>query len=379
MMNPRYVMIAGVTLVAGVFLLTKTAPDRPATMQAADFTATVLTSNLDTPWDLVWGPDAMIWVSERGGRISRVDPSSGRRETAGEVSGVSESGEGGLMGIALHPDFAREAWVYAMHTYRGQGGNTRNRLVRLRWNGSSLGDQGTLLDEIPGAGIHNGARIVVGRDRMLYVSTGDAANASDAQDSTTLNGKVLRLDLDGRVPADNPFRSAIWSWGHRNGQGLVVHPATGVIYETEHGSGDNDEINIIERGRNYGWPNVRGTCDEGGERDFCQAHRVVEPLTTWTPTVAISGADLYLSDRIPSASNSLLATSLSGRALWRMRLSADGRRITDRATLLSGRYGRLRDVLVAPNGDIYIATSNRDGRGSPADGDDRIIRLTPTR
>ena len=378
-MNPRFVTIAGLTLVAGALVLMTAARNGVPTMQAEDFTAAVLTSNLDTPWDLAWGPDGMIWVSERGGRVSRVDPASGRRHTAGEVAGVRESGEGGLMGIALHPDFAREPWLYAMHTYTGQGGYTRNRLVRLRWDGSSLTGQQTLLDEIPGAGIHNGARIVVGRDRMLYISTGDAANASDAQDSTTLGGKILRLDLNGRVPADNPFRTAIWSWGHRNGQGLVVHPATGVMYETEHGSGDNDEINIIERGRNYGWPNVRGACDEGGEEEFCRAHRVVEPLTSWTPTVAITGADLYLSDRIPSARNSLLATSLGGRALWRMRLSSDGRSITDRGTLLSGRYGRLRDVLVAPNGDIYIATSNRDGRGSPADGDDRIIRLTPRR
>jgi glucose/arabinose dehydrogenase len=320
----------------------------------------------------------MIWVSERGGRISRVDPASGRRSTAGDVGGVLESGEGGLMGIALHPDFPREPWLYAMHTYSSTTG-TRNRLVRLRWDGTKLGEQQVLLDGIPGGGIHNGARIAIGRDRMLYVSTGDAGNASDAQDSTSLGGKILRLGLDGRIPSDNPFRSAIWSWGHRNGQGLVVHPVSGVIYETEHGPGDNDEVNVIERGRNYGWPDVRGTCDDAGERDFCRAHQVREPLTTWTPTIAITGADLYLSNRTPSLANSLLATSLGGRTLWRMKLSPDGARITDREAVLTGTYGRLRDVLVAPNGDIYICTSNRDGRGSPADGDDRIIRLSPQR
>jgi glucose/arabinose dehydrogenase len=265
-----------------------------------------------------------------------------------------------------------------MHTYSSTGG-TRNRLVRLRWDGTKLGGQQVLLDGIPGGGIHNGARIVIGRDRMLYLSTGDAGNAGNAQDSASLGGKILRLTVDGRIPTDNPVGSAIWSWGHRNGQGLVVHPQTGVVYETEHGPGDNDEVNIIERGRNYGWPDVRGACDEAGERDFCRAHGVREPLTTWTPTVAITGADLYLSDRIPSLANSLLATSLGGRTLWRMKLSTDGTRITEREALLTGVYGRLRDVLVAPNGDIYICTSNRDGRGSPADGDDRIIRLSPQR
>lgn len=377
-MNPRYVVLAGTTLVAGVLIIGAADRGGLRAKSPEGFTATVVVTGLDTPWDLVWGPDGMIWVSERGGRISRVDPAGRHRATAGEVGGVLESGEGGLMGIALHPDFPREPWLYAMHTYSSTGG-TRNRLVRLRWDGTRLGAQQVLLDGIPGGGIHNGARIVIGRDRMLYVSTGDAGNASNAQDSTSLGGKILRLTLEGRIPPDNPFGSAIWSWGHRNGQGLVIHPATGVIYETEHGPGDSDEVNIIERARNYGWPDVRGACDEAGERDFCRAHRVREPLTTWTPTVAITGADFYLSDRIPSLAGSLLATSLGGRTLWRMQLSSDGARITEREALLTGVYGRLRDVLVAPNGDIYICTSNRDGRGSPSDGDDRISRLGPQR
>ncbi len=375
-MNPRYVTLAGGTLLVGALVLIVAARGSAVSQQPEGFAASVVTTGLDTPWDLVWGPDDMIWVSERGGRVSRIDPANGRRTTAGDVGGVNESGEGGLMGIALHPDFAREPWLYAMHTYSSQSG-TRNRLVRLRWDGNLLGGQQVLLENIPGAGIHNGARIVVGRDRMLYVSTGDAGDASDAQDSASLGGKILRLELDGRVPDGNPMRTAVWSWGHRNGQGLVVHPETGTIYETEHGSGDNDEVNVIRRGGNYGWPNVRGVCDNAQESSFCRARAVVEPLTTWTPTVAISGADLYLSDRIPDLRGSLLATSLNGRALWRMRLSADGTRIVERGQILAGVYGRLRDVMVAPNGDIYISTSNRDGRGSPADGDDRIIRLAP--
>ena len=377
-MNPRYVMLAGGTLLVGAIVLIAAARGSTVSRQPEGFTATVVTTGLDTPWDLVWGPDGMIWVSERGGRVSRVDPANGRRTTAGEVGGVAEGGEGGLMGMAIHPDFAREPWIYAMHTYSSSNG-TRNRLVRLRWDGSTLGTQQVLLDNIPGAGIHNGARVVVGRDRMLYISTGDAGDASDSQDSTSLGGKILRLDLEGRIPDGNPMRTPVWSWGHRNGQGLVVHPETGTLYETEHGSGDNDEVNVIRRGGNYGWPNVRGVCDDAQETAYCREHNVVEPLTTWTPTVAISGADLYLSERIPELRGALLAVALNGRALWKLRLSADGMRITERDPILAGVYGRLRDVMVAPNGDIYICTSNRDGRGSPADGDDRIIRLTPSR
>jgi glucose/arabinose dehydrogenase len=381
MMNPRYAVIAATSLAAGLLTIraTSTAPaGNQEPVQPATFNVQVMTTSLDTPWDLAWGPDGMIWVSERNGRVSRVDPDNGRRTTAGTVDDVHESGEGGLMGIAFHPDFASTPYVYAMHTYGGRIG-TRNKLVRMRWSSGALGKAETLLDGIPGAGNHNGSRIAVGPDRLLYITTGDAGNADLSQDSTSLGGKVLRLDLDGKPAAGNPFGTAIWSFGHRNGQGLVFHPRTGVLYETEHGPGDNDEVNIIERGRNYGWPQVRGVCDTSYVReakDFCRRHRVVSPISAWTPTVAIAGADLYLSDRIPGFQNSLLATSLNGGSLWRLILSPDGRSIQRRDRLLSGDYGRLRDVLVAPNGDIFLATSNRDGRGTARDSDDRILRLT---
>jgi glucose/arabinose dehydrogenase len=353
-MNPRYVILAGATLVVGIGTLLAASRGRGSSVlpvQSIEFNATVLTSNLDTPWDMIWAPDSSIWLSERGGRISRVDPKSGRRTTLGEVSGVSARGESGLMGIALHPDFPRAPWLYAVHTYSASGG-LWNRLVRLHWNGSTFDDQQILLQGIPGNFIHDGSRIVVGPDRMLYFTTGDAGNSDNAQDSTALAGKILRLDLEGGVPRDNPFHSPVWTWGHRNGQGLVFH--NGMLYETEHGPSENDKVNLIQRGANYGWPN--------------NSHGVA-PLTSWTPTVAITGADFYRGD--------LVATSLGGRTLWRMTLSPDGKTITNRTQILSGVYGRLRDVLVAANGDMFICTSNRDGRGSPADGDDRIIRLTP--
>ena len=345
--------------------------------QQQAFNATTLVGNLNTPWDLVWGPDGMIWMSERGGRVSRLDPSTGQRTTAGTLD-VRESGEGGLMGIALHPDFARQPYVYAMHTSGGMIQHT-NRLVRMRWDGRTLGAPQVLLDGIPAAGLHNGSRVVVGPDRMLYVTTGDAGSAGEAQDRRSLAGKILRVTLDGRPSPDNPFGDAVWSYGHRNPQGLVFHPTTGVLYETEHGPGDNDEVNIIRRGANYGWPDVHGRCDDdvGAERDFCRRHSVVEALVTWTPTIAPTGADFYMSDRIAGWRGSLLFTSLRAGTLHRATLSPDGTRILNVERLLVERFGRLRDVLVAPNGDVYLATSNRDGRGSPDRDDDRIIRLTP--
>jgi glucose/arabinose dehydrogenase len=171
----------------------------------------------------------------------------------------------------------------------------------------------------------------------------------------------------------------VYSLGHRNPQGLVFHSGTGALYSTEHGPGDNDEINLIVAGRNFGWPVVHGACDDdiGAERAFCQANEVVEPLATWTPTIAPAGADIYLGDRIPQWKGSLLFASLNGRALYRLTLSADGRSVTAKETLFQGTYGRLRDVLVAPDGSVYLATSNRDGRGSPSSDDDRILRVRP--
>jgi glucose/arabinose dehydrogenase len=345
-----------------------------ATPTAEDFTVTTLASGLVTPWDLVWGPDSLIWVSERGGRISRVDPVTGRRAVVGAIA-VRESGEGGLMGIAFHPDFAHEPYVYAMHTYAGDAGVTMNRLVRMKWDGNALGTPTVLLDRIPGGGIHNGSRIAVGPDKMLYVTTGDAGSSGNAQNRSSLGGKIFRLTPEGRAAPDNPFGDVVWSYGHRNPQGLVFHPTTGVLYSTEHGPNDNDEVNIIRRGGNYGWPDVHGRCDDdvGPERAFCSAHNVIEPLTTWTPTIAPTGAD-FMSTRIADWSGSLLFTALSGTLS--ATLSADGKQITSMEKLLSGRFGRLRDVLVAPNGDVYIATSNRDGRGSPVADDDRILRLS---
>jgi aldose sugar dehydrogenase len=336
---------------------------------------TVITSGLDTPWDLAWGPDGFIWVSEREGRISRVNALSGQRTTAGQLT-VTESGEGGLMGIAFHPDFATQPYLYAMHSYSANG--IRNRLVRMRYENGALGSPEVLLDNIPGGGIHDGSRIVVGPDRLLYISTGDAGDGSSAQNTSSLAGKILRLGLDGRPAPGNAF-GAVYSFGHRNPQGMVFHPVSGALFITEHGPGDNDEVSRVVAGRNHGWPNVHGFCDDdiGSEKSFCQANNVVEPLRTWTPTIALAGADFYNATLIPSWRGSLLFTSLKEATLHRLTLSADGTTVTGDELLFAGRFGRLRDVLVSPTGQVFIATSNRDGRGSPVGEDDRIIRIEP--
>ncbi|MGH7542101.1 MAG: PQQ-dependent sugar dehydrogenase, partial [Gemmatimonadota bacterium] len=336
-----------------------------------------LVSGLDTPWDLAWGPDGAIWVTERPGRVSRVDPATGEIVGVGELD-VVEVSESGLMGMAFHPDFDAEPRVYLAHSDGGRF-RMRNRLVRMRFDGSRLGEPEVLLDGIPGARNHDGSRLAVGPDGFLYMTTGDAGRASRAQDRGSLAGKVLRLTLEGEPAPGNPFGSRVYSYGHRNAQGLDFHPATGALYSAEHGPGTDDEVNRILPGANYGWPDARGFCDgrPSGEAAFCRENEVVEPLSAWTPTVAVSGLAVYEADRIPGWKGSLLVTSLAGETLYRLALSPDGDAVTEREALFAGRFGRLRAVLVGPDGAVYLATSNRDGRGNPAPDDDRILRILP--
>lgn len=348
-------------------------PEQPAALSVS-----TLVGGFTTIWDLAWAPDNTIWVTERPGVISRVNPQTGTVTRMGTVS-VNEIGEGGLMGLAFHPDFASgQPWVYVAHTYSA-GGAVRNRVIRMAATSTSLGAPEVLLDNLPGSSVHNGSRLAIGPDRLLYVTMGDAANTSLPQSRTSLGGKVLRLTLTGAPAPGNPFGNEVYSFGHRNPQGLVFAP-NGMLYSTEHGPSDNDELNRIELGRNFGWPDVRGACDGdagSSEIPFCQANNVAEPLAKWTPTIAPSGLDYYGRSLIPQWQGSLLFTTLKGAALYRMTLSPDGRSVTSQEKLFENQYGRLRDVLVAPDGVVYLATSNRDGRGSPQQQDDRILRIRP--
>ncbi len=330
--------------------------------------------DLDTVWDMIWAPDGSMWFSERGGRISRLDTTERTRTIVGEVPNVLESGEAGLMGIALHPDFPEVPMVYAAHSY-DTGGGIGNRLVRMRLQDGLLGPPETLLDGLAGRRNHDGSRIAFGPDGFLYMTMGDAGNRPFSQDAGSLNGKILRLTEDGAPAPGNPFGDHIWSLGHRNPQGLVFHP-NGLLYSAEHGSGDEDELNLIEPGRNYGWPTLEGFCDTRQEEAYCAANDVVEPLYSWSPTVGIAGAEVYTGDAVVGWDGDMLTVSLRGESLYHVSLSGDGRRAASAETILAGEYGRLRDALVGPAGEIYLATSNRDGRGRPASNDDRILRLT---
>jgi glucose/arabinose dehydrogenase len=336
----------------------KSSSDQTAGVQPGDaeIDTRILTQQLTFPWEILWGPDNMLWITERGGKISRVNPVSGQVSPLLTIPDVQSQGEGGLLGMVLHPDFAASPEVFVAYNYSKNGVYTE-KVVKYTYNGNTLNNQITLLDNIPAAGNHNGCRLAISPDKKLYITTGDAASASQAQNLNSLSGKILRINLDGTIPADNPTAgSAIWTYGHRNPQGLVF--ANNRLYSAEHGNSTDDEVNIIQKGRNFGWPNVEGYCSVGTEPAFCTTNNVAEPIQAWSPTIAPSGLDYYNNDLIPQWKNSLLLAVLKDSELLQLELSANGDKVETVNTFYKNTYGRLRDVCVAPDGKVYIITSN---------------------
>jgi glucose/arabinose dehydrogenase len=335
-------------------------------------TNTIVT-NLEVPWEILWGPDDHIWLTERIGKISRLNPETGEIAELISIEDVYARNESGLLGMVLHPNFTDHPYVYVVYTYLDPG--ILERLVRYTYSNGELVSPLTFLEGLDGAGNHDGSRLIIDADQKLYMTTGDAADTSHPQDLNSLNGKVLRMNLDGSIPEDNPIQgSYIWSWGHRNAQGLVISPI-GIMYSSEHGPANDDEVNIIEKGRNYGWPNVEGYCSEQSELQFCSDFNVMEPIAAWTPTLAVAGTDFYHHPAIPEWQNSLLVTTLKASNLVVLNLSTDGRSVIKEEIFFQNWFGRLRDICISPDGRIFLAVSNRDGRGTIRPGDDRIVEI----
>ncbi|MGB8194965.1 MAG: PQQ-dependent sugar dehydrogenase [Chitinophagaceae bacterium] len=340
--------------------------NKSANEQNVSLQTRVVAQNLRYPWEILWGPDNHIWMTERDGRISRVDPASGKITLIADVSEVVARGEGGLLGMALHPEFSVTPHVFIAYNYEDGSGSYREKILRFTYNGSKLVQPVTLLQNIQASGIHNGCRLLVTPDLKLWITTGDAANTSLPQNRSAVNGKILRINLDGSIPSDNPMPgNPVWSFGHRNAQGMVY--ANNIMYISEHGPTNDDEVNIVEKGRNYGWPNVEGLCNESDERSFCKSENVREPIKVWTPTEAVCGLDYYDKNSIAQWKNSLLLCTLKGSKLIQLKLSNDGRSVVSGYEFFDGDFGRLRDVCVSPAGKVYICTSN---------GNDEIIEVS---
>ncbi len=334
------------------------------TLDSTTITADTLITGLNVPWEITWGPDDHIWMTERQGKVSRVNPVTGTREVILDISQanagpVYQASEAGLLGLALHPDFPDSSYVFIVYTYR-QNNSTLERMVRYRFDTDTLVNPVPFIEGIPGNTTHDGSRLVFGPDRKLYMTTGDAQNQPSAQNVGGVNGKTLRFNLDGSVPNDNPIGgSYVWSWGHRNHQGLTFGP-TGILYSSEHGPNTDDELNIIHKARNYGWPTVAGYCNLGSETAFCVDSNVVEPLAAWSPTIAPSDLIYYNHPSIPEWQGTLLMTVLKNKRLIRFQLNANGDAVTAQTNYFINQWGRLRDICAAPDGTIYIATNGAD-------------------
>jgi len=337
--------------------------------------ARVLKDSLFIPWDILYGPDDHIWFTQKNGYICRMDTSGRHTDTLYHEALVYAHREAGMLGLALHPSFAAQPYVYVAFTYLNPAGNVRERIQRLTYSAvtHTLSSPMVLLDSIRGAVYHNGCRLLVA-DNKLFITLGEATDTSLAQNMDILNGKILRMNLDGTVPDDNPIAgSYIWSIGHRNPQGLTF--ANNRLYSSEHGPDTDDEVNIITRNGNYGWPRVHGYCDQPWESIFCSEANVAEPIQAWTPTIAVCGIDYYDNPHFPTLQNSLLMTTLKDQHLYRLALNSTYDAVTSVSVVDGVNFGRLRDICVAPNGRIYLSTSNSnpDNTGPMVD---RIIELS---
>jgi glucose/arabinose dehydrogenase len=311
-----------------------------------------LVTGLSVPWAIAFLPGGDALVTERdSARLLRVTP-QGRVTEVGKVPGVAPAGEGGLMGVAVSPSYERDRYVYLYFTADGD-----NRVVRFRYDGRITSPQ-PIVTGIPKGTNHDGGRIAFGPDGMLYIGTGEVYRRELAQDRGSLGGKILRAAPDGRPAPGNPFSSLVWTYGHRNVEGLAWDDK-GRMYATEFGQDRFDEINLIQRGRNYGWPAVEGP--QRGRRD----PRYTDPLLTWTPEEASPSGLAY-------ASGSLWVAALRGQRLWQVPMDTEGR-VGRPIPHFEGQYGRLRAVVRAPDGSLWVTTSNKDGRGNPKKGDDRIL------
>ena len=313
-----------------------------------------LIGGLKVPWGIAFLPGGDALVTERdSARVLRVT-GTGKATTAGVVKDVSASGEGGLLGVAVSPHYAQDHYVFFYYTAAAE-----NRVVRYQYDEAGLKDATTIVGGIPKGPIHNGGRLAFGPDGYLYASTGETGDRPLAQSLGTLGGKILRMTVDGQKAPGNPFGTLVWSYGHRNVQGMAWDDA-GRMFATEFGQNTYDEINLIKKGADYGWPEVEGFGGKG---------RYTDPLLTWAPSEASPSGLAY-------ANGALWVGALRGTRMWKIPVS--GGRVGRPVARYTGTYGRLRAVVAAPDGSLWVSTSNTDGRGTPKRGDDRILVIPAT-
>lgn len=354
----------------------------PVSNHSAKLRVETAATNLEVVWSIVFAPDGRMFFTERPGRVRVFENGKLRAEPFFVVPDIELSGESGLMGMTLHPDFAKNHFLYLAYAYQ-ENGNQQVKVVRYRETGNTLTDAKIIIEKIPASRFHAGTRLRFGPDGKLYITTGDATKQSLSQKLDSINGKTLRLNDDGTVPPDNPFvnqrgaRPEIWTYGHRNAQGMDFQPETGLMFQTEHGPTmidgvslfkrtGGDEVNIVERGKNYGWAEISHLMRREG---------METPIAEYSPAVAPASGMFYRGSLFPEFKGNFFFGALKGQAI--IRLVINGRKIVGQERLFEKTYGRVREIAEAPDGSIYFSTSNRDGRGDPAKEDDRILRIVP--
>ena len=339
------------------------------------FRVETVAEGLERPWSVAFLPDGRVLVTEKAGRLRVVENGRLRPEAVPGVPPVWSEGQGGLMDVAVHPDYPENGWIYLSFSDPGPNGTAMTKVVRGRLREGALVDQQTLF-EAPRSlyrrgGVHFGSRFVFDGKGHVFFSIGERGHQQDAQDLSRPNGKVHRIHEDGRVPEDNPFAKragampTIWSYGHRNPQGLARHPVTGALYDAEHGPRGGDELNLVLPGRNYGWPVITyGMNYDGSPITAATAKEGMEqPIVHWTPSIAVCAIDFYAGDRFPRWKGDLLVSSLAAEELRRVVI--DGSKVTKQEVLFKG-IGRVRDVVSGPDGLVYLALEP-----------DRVARLVP--
>jgi glucose/arabinose dehydrogenase len=336
-----------------------------------------LYTGLDVPWEILYGPDGYIWMTERKGLVSRIDPVAKTKTTILDLTGsVYYYAEAGLLGMVLDPNFITNKEVFLVYTFGGGAPNIKERLVKYTFNNGTLANPQILIDSLTGNVNHDGSRLQFMPDGTLLMTTGEAGDTSLAQKLSSRNGKILRLNTNGTVPSNNPFPgSYVYSFGHRNPQGLVLAP-NGNFYISEHGPTTDDEFQLLEKGRNYGWPQVEGFCDLANEISFCNAHNVKEPLLNWTPTIAPSDVVYYTNNSFPEFNDHFIMCTLNTKKLVAIKLNASGTSSVSQTSYLAQMFGRLRDICIGPSKEIYLAT-NGANPGNTDPGTHSIIVLHP--
>jgi glucose/arabinose dehydrogenase len=354
----------------------KPAAGKSVSSELHAFKLETVTEGLDTPWSVAFLPDGRMLVTEKAGRLRVVEKGRLLPEPIAGTPDVASRGQGGLLDVAVHPDFAKNGWIYLSYSDPGANGSAMTAIVRGKLREGRFVEQQTLFRAPAGlyrtGGVHFGSRFVFDGKGHLFFSIGERGHKEDAQDLSRPNGKVHRIHEDGRIPKDNPFAGregampSIWSYGNRNPQGLARHPVTGELWGTEHGPRGGDELNRLEPGRNYGWPVITYGMNYDGTpmTDRTAQQGMEQPVLHWTPSIAVSAADFYTGSRFPQWKNDLFVGALAQEEVRRLRI--EGGKVVHQEVLFKDA-GRVRDVVNGPDGSLYIAFN----------GPDRIARLVP--